>query len=162
MPSVTLKFEGLTADVVLQIAQIAATHTAEPMLVSDTPDQPEVNAEPKGSTEGESPMADDDGLPYGWTRETLVRYYAEINDAQRGLLDYLAANTGKWVGSEELAGSVAGINSFKSVAGIVGGMNRRAERHGASQGPVDWRRIEGLWHQRMPAAVADVITEAGA
>src|SRR4051794_36254501 len=160
MSSVTLKFDGLTADVVLQIARIAATHTAEPMLVSDTPDQPEANAEPEGPTEGESRVADDDGLPYGWTRESLLRYYAEINDAQRGLLDYLAANTGKWVGSEELADNVAGINSFKSIAGIVGGMNRRAERHGASQGPVDWRKIEGLWHQRMPDAVAAVIRQA--
>ena len=102
------------------------------------------------------------GSHYGWTREKLLRYYAEINDAQRGLLDYLAANTGKWVGSEELADNVAGINSFKSIAGIVGGMNRRAKRHGASQAPVDWRKIEGLWHQRMPAAVADVIREASA
>src|SRR5262245_30940405 len=119
MTSVTLKFEGLTADVALQIAQIAATHTAETMPVSGRPDQPEVNAEPEEPTEGESQMADDDGLPYGWTRKALRRYYAEINDAQRGLLDYLAANTGKWVGSEELADNVAEINSFKSIAGIV-------------------------------------------
>ena len=35
MSSVTLKFEGVPADLMLQIAQLAATHTAEPMLVSD-------------------------------------------------------------------------------------------------------------------------------
>ena len=156
---ITMEFE-VPAAVALQIAQLAATHTAEPIPVSDGPGQPEVNAEPAGPTEADSQLADDDGLPYGWTRESLLRYYAEINDAQRGLLDYLAANTGKWVGSEELADNVAGINSFKSIAGIVGGMNRRAQRHGASQSPVDWRKIEGLWHQRMPAAVADVIREA--
>ncbi len=158
---ITMEFE-VPAAVALQIAKLAATHTAEPIPVSDTPDQPEVNAEPAGPTEAESQVADEDGLPYGWTRKSLLRYYDEINDAQRGLLDYLAANTGKWFGSEELADNVAGINSSKSIAGIVGGMNRRAERHGASQGPVDWRKIEGLWHQRMPAAVADVIREASA
>ena len=158
---ITIEFEVPEA-VGLQIAQLAATHAAEPIPVSDGPGQGEVNAEPAGPTEAESQVADDDGLPYGWTRESLLRYYAEINDAQRGLLDYLAANTGKWVGSEELADNVAGINSFKSIAGIVGGMNRRAQRHGASQGPVDWRKIEGRWHQRMPAAVADVIRKAAA
>src|SRR4051794_24624534 len=160
MSSITLKFEAVPADVMLQIVQAVATHPAEPMLGSDEPEQPEVNAEPAAPTEAESQAADDDALINGWTRESLPRYYAEINDAQRGLLHYLAANTGKWVGSEELADNVAGINSFKSIAGIVGGMNRRAERHGASQGPVDWRKIEGLWHQRMPDAVAAVIRQA--
>jgi Family of unknown function (DUF6416) len=158
---ITMEFE-VPAAVALQIAQLAATHTAEPIPVADGPWQPQVNAEPAGPTESESQVADDDGLPLGWTREKLVRYYAEINDAQRGLLDYLAANTGKWVGSEELADNVAGINSSKSIAGIVGGMGRRAKRHGASQLPFDWRKIKGLWHQRMPAAVADVIREASA
>ena len=91
---ITMEFE-VPAAVVLQIAQLAATHTAEPMLVSDGPGQPEVNAEPAGPTEAESQAADDDGLPYGWIPEQLLRYYAEITDAQRGLLDYLAANPGK-------------------------------------------------------------------
>ena len=146
----------------LQIAQLAATHTAEPMLVSDGPDQPEVNAEPAGPTEAESQAADDDGLINGWIPEQLLRYHAESTDPQRGLLDYLAANPGTWVGSFELADNVAEINSFKSISGIVGGLNRRAKRYGASNVPVEWRKIEGLWHQRMPAAVADVIRQAAA
>lgn len=156
---ITMEFE-VPAAVALQIAQLAASHTAKPIPVADGPGQAEVNAEPAGPTEAESQVADDDRLPYGWTRESLLRYYAEINDAQRGVLNYLAANTGKWVGSEELADNVAGINSFKSIAGIVGGLNRRAKRHGASNLPVEWRKFQGLWHMRMPAAVADVVTEA--
>src|SRR4051812_44492442 len=99
---ITMEFE-VPAAVALQIAQLAATNTAEPI---PGPGQAEVNAEPAGPTEAESQVAHDDGLPPGWTRESLLRYYAEINDAQRGLLDYLAANTGKWVGSEELADNV--------------------------------------------------------
>ena len=160
MSSVTLTLEGVPADLMLQIVQLVAAQTAEPMLVSDGPDQPEVNAEPAAPTGAESQAAEDDGLPYGWIPEQLRRYHAESTDPQRGLLDYLAANPGNWVGSFELADNVPEINSFKSIAGIVGGMNRRAERHGASQGPVDWRRFDGFWHQRMPAAVADVIRQA--
>src|SRR5512132_3157203 len=127
MSSITLKFEAVPADVMLQIVQLATTHTAEPMLGSDGPDQPEVNAELAAPTEAESQAADDDGLPYGWTPEQLRRYHAESTDPQRGLLDYLAANPGTSVGSEELADNVAEITSYKSISGITGGLNRRAK-----------------------------------
>jgi Family of unknown function (DUF6416) len=158
---ITMEFE-VPAAVALQIVQLAANHTAQPMLVSDGPDQSEVNAEPAAPTDAESQAADDDGLPYGWTPEQLLRYHAESTDPQRGLLDYLAANPGTYVGSEELADNVAEINSFKSISGIVGGLNRRAKRYGASKSPVEWRKSEGFWQQRMPAAVADVIRQAAA
>jgi hypothetical protein len=162
MPSVTLKFD-VPADVMLQIAQLAATHTAEPMLVVvDGPDQPEVNAEPVRPTVTESQAGDDDGLVNGWIPEQLLRYHAESTDPQRGLLDYLAANPGTWVGSTDLADKVAEINSYKSIPGVVGGLNRRAKRYGASKSPVEWRKSQGLWQQRMPAAVADVIRQAAA
>lgn len=161
MPRITMEFD-VSADVMLRIAQLAATHTAEPVPASDGPDQPEVNAGPTGRTEAESQAADDDGLPYGWTAEQLVRYHAESTDPQRGLLEYLAANPGTWVGSEELADNVADINSFKSISGIVGGLNRRAKRYGASQPPVEWRKSQGFWHQRMPAVAAAVIRRAAA
>ena len=162
MSSVTLKFEAVPADVMLQIAQLAATHTAEPVLVFDGPGQPEVNAEPARPTEADSQAADDDALVNGWIPEQLLRYHAESTDPQRGLLDYLAANPGTWVGSFDLADKVAEINSFKSISGIVGGLNRRAKRYGASNSPVEWRKSEGFWQQRMPAAVADVIRQASA
>ena len=158
--TITMQSE-VSGDFVLQLAQLIATH-AEPTLASDGPDQPEVNTEPAGPAEAESQAADDDGLPYGWTPGGLVRFHAESTDPQRGLLDYLAANPGNWVGSFELADNVPEINSFKSIAGIVGGLGRRAQRYGASKSPVEWRKSQGFWQQRMPAAVADVIRQAAA
>ena len=46
------------------------------------------------------------------------------------------------------------------ISGIVGGLNRRAKRYGASKSPVEWRKSQDLWQQRMPSAVADVIRQA--
>jgi hypothetical protein len=92
----------------------------------------------------------------------LLRYHAESTDPQRGLLDYLAANPETWVGSFDLADNVPEINSFRSISGIVGGLNQRAKHYGASKPPVDWRKNQGFWEQRMPAAVADIIRQAAA
>jgi hypothetical protein len=158
---ITIQSDEVPADVMLRIAQLIATH-AEPTLVSDGPDQPEVSAEPAGPTEPESQAADDDELPYGWTPGELLRYHAESTDPQRGLLDYLAANPETWVGSFDLADNVPEINSFRSISGIVGGLNQRAKHYGASKPPVDWRKNQGFWEQRMPAAVADIIRQAAA
>jgi hypothetical protein len=158
---IIMEFE-VPAAVGLQMAQLGATHTAEPTPVSDGPDQPQVNAEPAVPTEAESQAGDDDALINGWTPEQLIRYYAASTDPQRGVLDYVAANPGTWVGSSELVDNVAEISSYKSIPGVVGGLNRRAKRYDASSAPVEWRKFEGLWRQRMPAAVADVIRQAAA
>ena len=74
----------------------------------------------------------------------------------------VAANPETWTGSFDLVDNVAEINSYKSIPGVVGGLNRRAKRYGANKSPVEWRKRQGLWQQRMPAAVADVIRRAAA
>jgi hypothetical protein len=157
---IKMEFDDVPEAVGLKIVEFVVGHSAGPIPVSDGPDRPQVNAEPAAPTVAESQAADDDGLPYGWSPEQLRRFHAESTDPQRGLLDYLAANPGALVGSVELADHVAQINSFRSISGIVGGLNQRAKHYGASRPPIEWHKSQGLWYQRMSAAVADIIRQA--
>ena len=90
---ITMEFE-VPAAVALQIAQLAATHTAEPIRSPTDPVSRRSTPSPQGPPRPSRRWPMTTGSHYGWTPEKLLRYYAEINDPQRGLLDYLAANPG--------------------------------------------------------------------
>jgi len=150
---------AVPAELVPQIAQLVAEHAGESVFL-DGPEQPEVNGQPVRPMAAGSQAAEDAALINGWTPELLRRYYAESTDMQRGFLDYLAANPGTWVGSSEVADNVAKIKSFNSVPGVLSGLFRRVKRYDMTQVPFLWQKSQGLFLHSMPAAAANVITQA--
>ena len=148
---------AVPAELVPRIAQLVAEYTGDSM-VFDGPDRPEVNEDPV------KPKAPGARWRWrrtiGWTAEGVRRYYAESTEKQRGVLNYLAANPGIWIGSLDIAANVAEIE-FSSVPGVFSELPVGASATATAS--FQWQKdSKGHWVNRMPAAVADVIKQAAA
>lgn len=61
-----------------------------------------------------------------WNSAALRKLYIESNEAQRSVLDYLAEHPGKEVTSRQIADALNLPKGTRSLAGLFGGLGRRA------------------------------------
>lgn len=100
-----------------------------------------------------------------WPREELIRFYRESPEAMKKFLDYLAANTHRWVTIDEMAKTLSLTRD--QIAGVMGAGGRRLHnRHGKPKGWRGWflhferNRELGMIQYRMPEGVAEAIRDA--
>ncbi|MBY6364209.1 DUF262 domain-containing protein [Rhodococcoides corynebacterioides] len=89
-----------------------------------------------------------------WTEDDLADYAAGTADMTLGFLDYVAAHkAGELFVGDDV--SESGLNSGQ-ISGIAGAMARTTySTFGRSNPPIEFVKVDGRWHYRMDAAVAD-------
>jgi uncharacterized protein DUF6416 len=96
-----------------------------------------------------------------WAKDGIVRMYRESPEPMRAALDYLAANPGREVSSDEMANAVG--QSPKQWSGVLGAFGHRlSSRYRWTQWPFErrWSTSANRTVYAMTAEVAEIIKEA--